>query len=636
MQSKNLTISVLLILCFMFLLPPLSPARTPQEVAQIALGSTVLVTITDASGQSSFGSGFVVGTGQIATNHHVIEGIASGKVKIVGETVEHVIESVLIVDINHDLAVIQATGVTASSLTLGDSDTVEIGQSIYAAGNPQGLTGTFSQGIISGIRPEGNSLVEDTIIQMTAPVSPGSSGGPVLNSDGEVIGVVFSQLTDGQSLNFIIPANFLKTLVSEIESNRLVNIPDPNLHNLIRKGFSKLIGSPIHAFEMESLTWIDGRNSNIINLTGLEFATNLTWISLGSVQVGTVWVNSNSITDISPLAGLTNLDWISLTRTGITDISPLSGLTNLTGLYLGANSITDISALSGLTNLTGLYLWGNSISDISALSGLTNLTDLDLEGNSISDITVLSGLTNLEWLTLEDNSIQDTSPLCTLQDQNPELELDIEILCGPYALFMQDFNNDGNVNLSDLFFLLALIFYSTNDGDINNDGNIDFLDLVSAAESLTESTTSSAPSLAFARTASVATVQAWLDMAHTADDGSLAFHTGIANLKRFLAAMRPEKTELLANYPNPFNPETWISYHLGHAADVTLTIYDTEGAMVRQLHLGHQPVGYYTDKIKAAYWDGRNNLGETVGSGVYFYHLQADDFSATRKLVILK
>ena len=125
-------------------------------------------------------------------------------------------------------------------------------------------------------------------------------------------------------------------------------------------------------------------------------------------------------------------------------------------------------------------------------------------------------------------------------------------------------------------------------------------------------------------------------MARAADNGSLVFQEGIANLKRFLEAMRPAKTELLPNYPNPFNPETWIPYHLAHAADVTLTIYDPIGVMVRQLDLGHHPAGYYTDETQAAYWDGRNHLGEMVGSGVYFYQLQAGDFSATRKLVILK
>ena len=295
---KTRTIKMLSVILFICALPPSSPALTTQEIAQAALGSTVLVTITVSTGQSYYGSGFVVGTGQIATNLHVIKGIVSGKVKLVGETTEHVIESVVIVDLARDLAIVKASSLTAPSLTLGDSDAVQIGQSVYAAGNPQGLTGTFSQGIVSAIRPEGNDLVKDTIIQMTAAVSPGSSGGPVLNDDGEVIGIVFSQFTNGQNLNFIIPSNFLKTLVSEVESNRLVNIPDPNLHNIIRKVFSKTVGSPIHAFEMESLTWLSARNSNIISLTGLEFATNLTHLYLHDRKVFGVWVNSNAITEL--------------------------------------------------------------------------------------------------------------------------------------------------------------------------------------------------------------------------------------------------------------------------------------------------------------------------------------------------
>ena len=100
--------------------------------------------------------------------------------------------------------------------------------------------------------------------------------------------------------------------------------------------------------------------------------------------------------------------------------------------------------------------------------------------------------------------------------------------------------------------------------------------------------------------------------------------------------MVPDKTALLVNYPNPFNPETSISYHLAHAADVTLTIYDTKGMVVRQLSLGHQLAGYYTERAKAAYWEGYNNLGEPVGNGIYFYQLEAGDFSAARKMLILK
>ena len=111
---------------------------------------------------------------------------------------------------------------------------------------------------------------------------------------------------------------------------------------------------------------------------------------------------------------------------------------------------------------------------------------------------------------------------------------------------------------------------------------------------------------------------------------------GWIQLPALIAYEIPAETALLHNYPNPFNPETWIPYQLAHAAEVMLTIYDTQGALVRQLDLGYQQAGYYTSKARAAYWDGRNHLGEMVGSGVYFYHLQAGDYSTLRKMVILK
>ena len=111
---------------------------------------------------------------------------------------------------------------------------------------------------------------------------------------------------------------------------------------------------------------------------------------------------------------------------------------------------------------------------------------------------------------------------------------------------------------------------------------------------------------------------------------------GWIQLPALVAYEIPAETALLHNYPNPFNPETWIPYQLAHAADVTLTIYDTQGVPVRQLDLGYQQPGYYTNRTRAAYWDGRNLLGEAVGSGVYFYHLNAGDYSAIQKMVILK
>ena len=98
----------------------------------------------------------------------------------------------------------------------------------------------------------------------------------------------------------------------------------------------------------------------------------------------------------------------------------------------------------------------------------------------------------------------------------------------------------------------------------------------------------------------------------------------------------PTETELLRNYPNPFNPETWIPYRLAQDAFVTLTIYNGSGQVVRTLDIGYQAASVYESRSKAAYWDGRNDLGESVASGVYFYTLTAGNFSATRKMLILK
>ena len=95
-------------------------------------------------------------------------------------------------------------------------------------------------------------------------------------------------------------------------------------------------------------------------------------------------------------------------------------------------------------------------------------------------------------------------------------------------------------------------------------------------------------------------------------------------------------TALLPNFPNPFNPETWIPFKLARGSDVRIEIYDLTGRLVRRLNLGHLKVGYYTTKETAAYWDGRNEKGEKVASGVYIYQLRADGKTLSRKMVVLK
>ena len=133
-----------------------------------------------------------------------------------------------------------------------------------------------------------------------------------------------------------------------------------------------------------------------------------------------------------------------------------------------------------------------------------------------------------------------------------------------------------------------------------------------------------------------ADVASWLAQAGQLALTDATSQRGVIFLEQLLAALTPKETTLLPNYPNPFNPETWIPYHLAHAADVTLTLYDKKGTVVRQLDLGHQPAGFYTDRSKAAYWNGRNASGESVASGVYFYQLRTGDYSALRRMVIVK
>ena len=196
-----------------------------------------------------------------------------------------------------------------------------------------------------------------------------------------------------------------------------------------------------------------------------------------------------------------------------------------------------------------------------------------------------------------------------------------------------DINGDGVVNILDL--ILVAQNFGTTKSDINGDGTTNILDLILVAQHLGETSTPAAPA-SLPASLSPETVQEWIDMAHAQNDGSVVFAQGIATLEKLLALMIPDKTVLRANYPNPFNPETWIPYHLADDTEVRINIYDIQGVLVRQFNLGYQKAGYYTDRRKAAYWDGRNEIGESVASGVYFYTLTTDNYTGTRRMTIIK
>ena len=562
-----------------------------------------------------------------------------------------------------------------------------------------------------------------------------------------------------------------------------VDIPDANLRAAIEDTLDKTPGTPIAPAEIVTMTRLEARNAGISDLTGLEYATNLEILGLGGESVDGEAVNSNTIANLSPLMGLTNLTRLNLWGNNISDISAVAGLTKLTSLYLGFNNISDISAVADLTNLLDLGLEGNNISDISAVTGLTNLTWLNLGANfildvsmvavltklawlnlgsnNVSDVSVLAGLTQLTTLYLWHNNISDISPLVentglgvgdeiyvrgnplsylsihahipalqsravtvefdnrthpallkisgdnqngaylvrlsqpfvveaqdangsalagisvaftvtagggtlnpTITRSDPNGRAQSTLILGPnlgtntvevsaagiespatfYAIAdselpptTADVNSDGFVNVLDLILIASSLGQSgQNDADVNGDGVVSILDLILVAGMFDGVAAAPSIQLQAPETLTTVEVQGWLTDARSLEVRDPIMKRGVMVLEQLLVSLTPTETELLSNYPNPFNPETWIPYRLAEDAFVTLTIYDLNGRIIRTLDVGHRIASSYESRSKAIYWDGKNGLGEQVASGVYFYTLTAGDFSATRKMLILK
>ena len=242
----------------------------------------------------------------------------------------------------------------------------------------------------------------------------------------------------------------------------------------------------------------------------------------------------------------------------------------------------------------------------------------NLDGSNIEDL-VTQGLRSLSGIVIAMSSLV-----------NPTTEKP--------TIAKEDVNRDGVVDVQDLAYVgLQYGKTGTNAADVNGDKvvNVDDFILVAAA---VDNAAAAAPA-ARAQVQShftKAQLQGYLTEARASGNTSLTYRRGIAVVERLLALFTPEETALLANYPNPFNPETWIPYQLSKPADVTLTIYDIRGHVIRVLDLGHQRAGLYQARTRAAHWDGRNNIGEKVASGVYFYMFTAGDFTATRKMLIRK
>ncbi len=207
----------------------------------------------------------------------------------------------------------------------------------------------------------------------------------------------------------------------------------------------------------------------------------------------------------------------------------------------------------------------------------------------------------------------------------------------PENAILEDINRDGVVNIQDLVIVSTRFGQrGKNSADLNGDHLVDIVDLVLVASAVNAAAAAPPLNPQVLKLITANDVQFWLSQARQLTLTDPAYLRGITVLEQLLITLTPKKTALLPNYPNPFNPETWIPYHLSNDVDVQISIYNTKGVLVRRLDLGHRIAGYYTDRTKAAYWDSKNAFGERVASGVYFYHLSAGDYSATRKMLILK
>ena len=284
------------------------------------------------------------------------------------------------------------------------------------------------------------------------------------------------------------------------------------------------------------------------------------------------------------------------------------------------------------------------------------------------------GLSNIQLSNSQLTPVELDPPIHPSAESHINLELGIgresyHVVVNPIVATHRfpsvDVNRDGMVDVMDLVAIAAHLSTVPNNptdkvdmttanhtrADVNNDGFVNTLDIMAVASSASwgEAVTTinvrganhndakgNAPQAHVAANVTPETIQGWIGILRVEDDGSAIFDLGIANLEALLASRIPTETRLLLNYPNPFNPETWIPYQLAEATDVRVMIHSVNGSLIRMLELGHQAAGTYKNKSQAAYWDGRNELGEQVASGLYFYTLTAGDFSATGKMLIRK
>ena len=267
------------------------------------------------------------------------------------------------------------------------------------------------------------------------------------------------------------------------------------------------------------------------------------------------------------------------------------------------------------------------------VSGIDGVTFRSYNVDRVSDTVVTVELTFNGNIQTDSRLIFTVGAGAIAGYSGSALTAEIPVTAGLEA----DANNDGVVNTQDLVLVASNYGKTgTNSADINGDGVVDINDLTTVAGVLDSAGSAPSAQPQVLEMFTAADIKLWLSHARQLNLTDPTALKGILFLEQLLAALIPKETVLLPNYPNPFNPETWIPCQLSIDSEVVISIYDSNGESVRQFDLGYQPVGTYSTRGRAVYWDGRNEFGEAMASGVYFYHLSAGGYSATRRMVILK
>ena len=404
----------------------------------------------------------------------------------------------------------------------------------------------------------------------------------------------------------------------------------------------------VTAADLASITELNLGFENITALTANDFngLTALKYLYLhennlsrlpdsifdGLIALESLYLYSNGLSSLPDgiFDDLTELKYLNLWDNGLSSLPDgiFDDLTELKLLYLLFNNLNRLPAgiFDKLTALESLYLSRNELSRLPAgiFAGLTALESLYLSFNALSSLPdgIFAGLTALESLNLSGNTV-DPLPVTVSLKQVGESQFKAMVPTGaPFDI------------------VLPLIITH---GSIDGGGTPSLTISTGTVESESVRVTRT-PGTADAVWVDIGTLPRVSELIHSgyalvkSSDLPLTVIEGPGNGAPGIAAevVLPDETTLSANYPNPFNPETWIPYQLANPSDVVIHIYDARGQIVRRLELGHQPAGYYTRRSRAAYWDGRNDLGERVASGFYFYQLRAGNLSVLRKMVILK